>query len=166
MSSHASFLQSQGMAAGWRWVQGWLGIFSGVLTIISFFFGECYQRSGDTEIKKLNRYCPVMVPFRAVPETYSPTLLRNRAAQLSKVTGKHYRASMDAKKPLHIPSLFKVSLSRPWQLLFLEPIVVSRGARLCFRPNVLDRFSNVWLGPQPPCRNYTAPHQYLHGYRE
>jgi len=86
-----------GEAAGWRWVQGLLGIFTAVLTVICFLF---------------------------VPETYAPTILRKRAALLSKVTGKVYRAPMDAKKPLQITALFKTSLSRPWALLLTEPIVL------------------------------------------
>lgn len=86
-----------GLTEGYKWVLGFLALFSGTLTIISFFF---------------------------VPETYSPTLLRQRAALLSKVTGKYYRAPMDAKKPLVIKEVFKTALSRPWQLLFVEPIVM------------------------------------------
>lgn len=50
--------------------------------------------------------------------------MRKRAALLSKVTGKSYRAPMDAKKPLDIKGLFKTSLGRPWILLFKEPIVL------------------------------------------
>ena len=60
-----------------------------------------------------------------VPETYAPTLLRKRAALLSSVTGKTYRAAQDAKKPLNIVQLFKTSLTRPWQLLFREPVVIA-----------------------------------------
>lgn len=85
-----------GEAGGWRWVEGLLALFSFVLTLIAIFF---------------------------VPETYAPTLLRNRAAQLSKVTGKYYRAPMDAQKELDIKAVFKTSLSRPWVLL-MEPIVL------------------------------------------
>lgn len=72
----------------------------------------------------LNRAVITVICILFVPETYAPTILRKRAALLSKATGKVYRAPMDAKKPLDVKQLFKTSLSRPWQLLFLEPIVM------------------------------------------
>ncbi|KAK9895335.1 putative mfs-multidrug-resistance transporter [Cystobasidium minutum MCA 4210] len=86
-----------GETEGWRWVQLFLCIFTGVLTVIAFFF---------------------------VPETYAPALLRKRAAHLSKVTGKYYRAPMDAEKELDIRRVFLTQLSMPWVLLFQEPIVM------------------------------------------
>lgn len=57
------------------------------------------------------------------PETYAPTLLRQRAATLSKATGKVYRFRGDAAKPLEIAPLFRAALLRPWKFL-LEPIVL------------------------------------------
>lgn len=60
-----------------------------------------------------------------VPETYAPALLRQRAARLSKVTGKYYRAPMDAEKELDIRRVFLTQLSMPWKLLFQEPIVMA-----------------------------------------
>lgn len=62
--------------------------------------------------------------MRTVPETYAPALLRKRAAHLSKVTGKYYRAPMDAEKELNIKRVFLTQLSMPWVLLFQEPIVM------------------------------------------
>lgn len=59
-----------------------------------------------------------------VPETYAPALLRQRAARLSKITGKYYRAPMDAEKELDIGRVFLTQLSLPWLLLFQEPIVM------------------------------------------
>lgn len=56
------------------------------------------------------------------PETYAPTLLRQRAATLSKATGKVYRFRGDAAKPLEVGPLFRAALLRPWRFL-LEPIV-------------------------------------------
>lgn len=59
-----------------------------------------------------------------VPETYAPVLLRHRAAKLSKITGKVYVSRMDQERGR--PTLFeslKTALSRPWILLFKEPIV-------------------------------------------
>ncbi|KAK9895337.1 putative mfs-multidrug-resistance transporter [Cystobasidium minutum MCA 4210] len=80
---------------GWAWVQGFLGFFSGVLTFLAWL---------------------------TVPETYAPTLLRRRAARLSKVTGQHYTAQADADKKIDFAWL-RTQLTRPWLLLFQEPIV-------------------------------------------
>jgi hypothetical protein len=60
-----------------------------------------------------------------VPETYAPVLLRRRAQKLSKVTGKVYISKMDAHMPQKtVRENFRVALSRPWILLFKEPIVL------------------------------------------
>ncbi|EPE06004.1 fluconazole resistance protein 1 [Ophiostoma piceae UAMH 11346] len=98
-----------GDAAGWRWVEGLMAIFTGVMVIIGGLL---------------------------VPETYAPLLLRKRAAQLSKMTGKVYISRMDNHHRLQSiaagnpggrgPSMsaqFRTALSRPWILLFREPIV-------------------------------------------
>lgn len=86
-----------GESAGWRWVEGYLAILSGVLTLLILFFGA---------------------------ETYAPYLLRKRAALLSKLTGKVYRFRSDAAKPLDAKVLLKTSLLRPWKFLLFEPIVI------------------------------------------
>lgn len=88
-----------------------------------------------------------------VPETYAPALLRQRAARLSKITGKYYRAPMDAEKELDIKSVFLRQLSLPWLLLFQEPIVliisiymaiiyVSALASSDARPALVDIFAS------------------------
>lgn len=52
-------------------------------------------------------------------------LLRKRAARLSKLTGKVYRSKLDIDQGQVTPSqAFKTALSRPWVLLFFEPIVL------------------------------------------
>ncbi|KAH8598678.1 polyamine transporter 1 [Bisporella sp. PMI_857] len=58
-------------AAGWRWVEGMMALFTGVIFIASLFI---------------------------CPETYAPYLLRKRAAALSKATGKCYRSKLDVYK--------------------------------------------------------------------
>nr|XP_018265035.1 multiple drug resistance protein [Kwoniella dejecticola CBS 10117]OBR87193.1 multiple drug resistance protein [Kwoniella dejecticola CBS 10117] len=85
-----------GLTSGWRWVEGYLTIFVGVMLILVAIFGA---------------------------ETYAPLLLRKRAATLSKATGKVYRFRGDAKKPLQVGPLFVTSLIRPWKFLWFEPIV-------------------------------------------
>lgn len=58
------------------------------------------------------------------PETYAPVLLRRRAQALSKRTGKVYISKLQAGQPIKtVGSQLKISLSRPWILLFKEPIV-------------------------------------------
>lgn len=59
-----------------------------------------------------------------VPETYGPVLLRQRAAKLSKLTGKVYKSKPDVQQgKVTLGQAFKTALSRPWILLFREPIV-------------------------------------------
>ncbi|XXH01730.1 hypothetical protein Hte_008091 [Hypoxylon texense] len=86
-----------GESAGWRWVMGFLAAFSGTLWILGSLL---------------------------VPETYAPVLLRRRAAKLSKMTGKHYISMIDRDQGrMTLGESFKIALSRPWILLFKEPIV-------------------------------------------
>jgi MFS family permease len=82
---------------GWRWVQGMMAIFVGVMWILGLLF---------------------------VPETYSPVILRKRAARLSSMTGKVYRTREDAAGKISTRSAITTSLVRPWILLFKEPIVL------------------------------------------
>jgi MFS family permease len=86
-----------GLTSGWRWVEGFLAIFCGVICIILIIFDA---------------------------ETYAPMLLRRRAATLTKVTGKVYRFRADAKGSLQLGALFQASLIRPWKFLVREPIVI------------------------------------------
>lgn len=86
-----------GEAEGWRWIEGLMAIFTGILWIV----------------------CSLLIP-----ETYAPVLLRTRATKLSKLTGKVYVSKMDiGKPPLSMLRRLRLSLSRPWILLFREPIV-------------------------------------------
>lgn len=60
-----------------------------------------------------------------VPETYAPVLLRRRADKLSKLTGKVYLSKPDLQQgKVSFGEAFKTALSRPWILLFREPIVL------------------------------------------
>ncbi|KAJ5245779.1 hypothetical protein N7489_005875 [Penicillium chrysogenum] len=85
-------------AAGWRWVEGLLAAFSGVLWLCIIFL---------------------------LPETYAPVLLRRRAEKMSALTGKVYRSQLDIDRgPAPMGKTLKTALSRPWVLLFCEPIVL------------------------------------------
>jgi multidrug resistance protein len=87
-----------GETIGWRWIEGIMAIFTGTLAILGALL---------------------------VPETYAPVLLRERAATLSKKTGKVYISMLDKKKgPVSAKKSFETALLRPWSLLFREPIVL------------------------------------------
>ncbi|RDW71652.1 hypothetical protein BP5796_07686 [Coleophoma crateriformis] len=86
-----------GQYVGWRWLEGFMAIFTGVVWIVASLI---------------------------VPETYAPVLLRQRARNLSKVTGKVYRSRIDVDQgKVTAGEAFKTGLARPWLLLFREPIV-------------------------------------------
>jgi multidrug resistance protein len=88
-----------GEQVGWRWVEGVMAIFAGVIWIVGTLM---------------------------VPETYTPFLLRNRAAALSKETGKVYISIIEAQSAKKTPAeAFKQAILRPWILLFMEPIVLA-----------------------------------------
>ena len=87
-----------GEAIGWRWIEGIMAIFTGIVGVIGGLL---------------------------VPETYAPVLLRKRAAALSKKTGKIYISMLDKKRgPVSPKKSFQTALIRPWVLLFREPIVL------------------------------------------
>ena len=86
-----------GESEGWRWVEGMMAIFTGVLWIAGML---------------------------CVPETYAPVILRNRAKTLQKQTGLVYRSRIEISRgKVKIVQLLKTALSRPWVLLLREPIV-------------------------------------------
>ncbi|CAO1627687.1 unnamed protein product [Parajaminaea phylloscopi] len=85
-----------GEAGGWRWLEALLAIFAAVITIAGIFMHS---------------------------ETYAPYLLRQRAAKLTKMTGVCYRSILDQGADPSLAASLKVALSRPWKLLFVEPIV-------------------------------------------
>ena len=87
-----------GEKVGWRWIEGVMAIFTGVLWLVGML---------------------------VIPETYAPVLQRRRAQKLSKMTGKVYksRGDVDHGQPT-FRQLFQTSLLRPWVLLFCEPIVL------------------------------------------
>ncbi|PYI00018.1 MFS general substrate transporter, partial [Aspergillus ellipticus CBS 707.79] len=96
-----------GMNAGWRWVEGFLATLTGLFLVIMACF---------------------------VPETYAPVLLHRRAKRLSKMTGKVYRTQLEQEGE-NTPSLTHAiihSLSRPWVLLFREPIVFILSIYIAF----------------------------------
>jgi multidrug resistance protein len=86
-----------GQSKGWKWVEGLMAIFSGVMWLLGLVF---------------------------VPETYAPVLLRKRAQKLSLTTGKVYRTKADAGGRISGGQALKTALVRPWILLFKEPIVL------------------------------------------
>lgn len=86
-----------GETVGWRWIEGVMAIFSGLVWLLGTF---------------------------AVPETYAPVLLKRRAARLSETVGKVYVSKLELSHSLSsLKQLLRTSLLRPWILLFREPIV-------------------------------------------
>jgi multidrug resistance protein len=86
-----------GENAGWRWVQGFLAVFTGLIW---------------------------MAETLCIPETYAPVLLRKRAERLSSITGKIYRSKPEIERGrVSVRDAFVTALGRPWILLFSEPIV-------------------------------------------
>ena len=60
-----------------------------------------------------------------VPETYGPLLLKRRAQALSKLTGDKYVSKLMKDEPVvTLSGKLKIALSRPWLMLFYEPIVL------------------------------------------
>ena len=60
-----------------------------------------------------------------VPETYGPLLLKRRAQALSKLTGLTYVSKLTKNEPsATLTGKLKTALSRPWLMLFQEPIVL------------------------------------------
>ncbi|GKZ35505.1 hypothetical protein AbraIFM66950_006167 [Aspergillus brasiliensis] len=95
-----------GEIQGWRWIEGVLAIYSGVMLILGFV---------------------------AVPETLGIVLLRRRATMLSMQTGKLYVTSDDHRN--HPGSLVKrlhVAMSRPFRLLSKEPTVTVLALYMSF----------------------------------
>ena len=87
-----------GESIGWRWVEGIIAIFTGVLWIVGSLL---------------------------VPETYAPVLLKRRATYLSKSTCMVYVSKVERDKGKQsLAQTYKIALSRPWVLLFKEPIVL------------------------------------------
>lgn len=87
-----------GESAGWRWVEGLLAAFSGVVWLMVLIF---------------------------LPETYAPVLLRRRAEKLTELTGKVYRSKFDIDRgSISFTKTITTALSRPWILLVREPIVI------------------------------------------
>ncbi|KAE8149114.1 major facilitator superfamily domain-containing protein [Aspergillus avenaceus] len=87
-----------GSGAGWRWVEGFLAVLAGVVWL---------------------SICILL------PETYAPVLLRRRAEKLSGLTGHVYRSKLDIDRGrVPLTKTLATALSRPWLLLFKEPIVL------------------------------------------
>ncbi|KAF2491344.1 MFS general substrate transporter [Lophium mytilinum] len=87
-----------GETQGWRWILGLVAILGGVIWIATTL---------------------------ATRETYAPFILRCRAKALSRMTGSVYVSRLDAGQPSKTLSQeLLVSLTRPWMLLFREPIVL------------------------------------------
>lgn len=87
-----------GETHSWRWILGLIAILGGTVWIATMLVTR---------------------------ETYAPFILRCRAKALSRMTGKVYVSRLDAgQAPQTLMQDLLVSLTRPWILLFREPIVL------------------------------------------
>lgn len=83
--------------AGWRWVQAFLAIFTGLVWLVETV---------------------------CIPETYAPLLLRKRGERLSSIADQVYHSKLEIERgKVSFRGTFGTALSRPWVLLFTEPIV-------------------------------------------
>jgi MFS family permease len=81
---------------GWRWLFWILFIFGMISTIVLFF---------------------------TLPETYAPILLRDKAERVRAETGDRLVYAAIEREDRRILKLLKITLSRPFQLLFGDIII-------------------------------------------
>lgn len=115
-----------GDAAGWRWLYWIQLILAGVAWALITF---------------------------TVPETYTPALLKRRAKKLRKETGdpKYVTEQELDKRPLG--EKLKIFLVRPFQLLFLEPIVLFISIYMSVLYGLLYMFFVAYVPRLPMYRN-------------
>ncbi|KAJ5894712.1 hypothetical protein N7495_006403 [Penicillium taxi] len=102
---------------GWRWT-AWITL------IASSFFGLC--------------------ALIIVPETYAPKLLQDRAARLRKETKNWaYHSFLDEHKPT-FGEIIQKYLTRPLQMLFLEPILLCLTIYLALVYGILYLFFEAY----------------------
>lgn len=84
------------VGAGWRWVDTLCTLFFAAMLLFALFI---------------------------VPETYAPYILRKRASQLSKHTGKSYISKLDVGMPVKtVAATLSTALTRPLIMAVFEPI--------------------------------------------
>jgi MFS family permease len=94
----------------WRWLFWVCTIFSGVCFLLTLF---------------------------TLPETYAPILLKRKAARIRKETNdERYQSPMDMA-PLSIGQLIKGILSKPFILLFMEPMLLAITIYMSFTYGLL-----------------------------
>ncbi|KAL7415199.1 major facilitator superfamily domain-containing protein [Mrakia frigida] len=67
-----------------------------------------------------------ILTFFTIPETYAPTLLRAKARRLEKESegSVHFISKFDKANTMTTKEIFKLNMTRPFVLLFKEPIVL------------------------------------------
>jgi hypothetical protein len=88
-----------------------------------------------------------------VPETYGPLLLKRRAQALSKISEKCYVSKLDRdEQHVDLRAKLKVTLTRPWLMLFHQPIVLILTidtallyGTVIYVPCCLEDFANKYL---------------------
>lgn len=98
---------------------------------VQFFFSLCVWHVFHPRLALIPHSAMLILTFFLVPETYAPTLLRRKAKRLQQEaddagTGEHFIAKYDKVKLSRV-EVFKVNMSRPFQLIVRELIVFSLG---------------------------------------
>lgn len=79
-------------------------------------------------------------------ETYSPTLLRQKAAKLRKESGNdHLRTVYDIADGETVFGKFYINITRPLQLLFTHPMVLGLGSFMAFTMGLFFIFSSTYV---------------------
>lgn len=107
---------------GWKWIFWILSIFDGILVIIAVFI---------------------------LQETYEPILLAKKAAKLRKATGQLYFTEAETDVPDTLSTKLSRSLTRPFRLLFTQPILQVVAIFLAYNFGilyiVLSTFATLWI---------------------
>lgn len=138
---------------GWRDLF-WLSESAGIATLenkpgltwcFSVFAFTGFSALDDFQLAVLSADRPNLVFLLCValvPETYAPVLLRKRAAKLTKETGKKHLSQFDANRPPSqgLGAAFKIALTRPFAMLFKEPICLAWALYAAFIYGLLYLF--------------------------
>ncbi|TFK51411.1 MFS general substrate transporter [Heliocybe sulcata] len=112
----------RGLALGWFAAMPFLGPVIG--PIAGGYLGEHAGYSWVFYLMAILGGVTGLAHIAFVPETYAPFLLNRAAEQKSKETGKVYASKYLAGRPKQsLAQKMKITLKRPIELLFIEPIV-------------------------------------------
>jgi len=135
--SFSDFFCSVGPCLG-PMIGGWIGMKAGWRWMCKFIF-----RSSYTYLHRLNSLYSidwVLFIFLGVafaltlfiPETLAPVILRRKAERLRKETGDESYRTLEELEKLPFKETLKISMVRPFLMLFQEPIIIFMTCYLSF----------------------------------